>query len=195
MTSLKPMDCGKTWVTMTPRAVSPRLLMKPQEALLDRVTTCAWRLATRNALMASTTAALEATTSTTCAPALVILGAIWEKSGWVRSNFSIAIAVSLTEVRPFCAPATPSSPKLSSACTKAMGRCRCWRDGSWPFLFGHCGNYRPQAVLPSWVKRWPQELCQPSNCLECFPLTGKTPTHAPRSHPHSRRASAQPQKH
>ncbi len=58
---------GKTWVTITPRALSPRLLTKPPEALFDSVTICAVEPAARKALTPSTTAWPEATMMTACA--------------------------------------------------------------------------------------------------------------------------------
>ncbi|MNV68938.1 hypothetical protein D3C71_1618160 [compost metagenome] len=89
--------------------------MKPPEALLDKVTICAPEPATRRALPASTTAEPEAIISTACASALTTLFAMGPKSGLARLNFSSTTGVSFAAARPFCAPITPSAPKLSSA--------------------------------------------------------------------------------
>src|SRR5450830_739630 len=101
LTSPKPMDWGNTCETMTPRALSPRPLIDPPEALLDSVTNWALLPAAFNALMQSATAVAEAIIMTACASVLAILGASWEKSGLDRSNFSIAAGVSLAADRPF----------------------------------------------------------------------------------------------
>src|SRR3989344_6440355 len=79
---------GYTWVTITPRALLPRLLMKPPEALLDSVTICAAEPAARSALLPSTTAEPEAIISTAWASALATLAATGAKSGLARPNFS-----------------------------------------------------------------------------------------------------------
>lgn len=60
---------GNTCVTITPALDVPRFLMNPDEALFERVTTCAEEPAERSALMPSTTAIPAANHSTACASA------------------------------------------------------------------------------------------------------------------------------
>ena len=111
---------GNTWLTTTPRAWLPSALMKPDAALFDSVTICALEPAARMAFMPSTTCVPEPTKITACALACTIFGATGPKSGLEREYFSCSTGLSLAPSNPIKAPAAPSSPKASSACSSAM---------------------------------------------------------------------------
>ena len=55
-------------MTITPEPAAPRPLMKPADALFDRVTICTPGIAARSTLMTSTTVVPEAIHTTACEP-------------------------------------------------------------------------------------------------------------------------------
>ena len=103
--------------------------MKPAEALLDRVTTCAAEPVARSAFTPSATALPEAIQTTACASLPVIAGTMVLKSGLPRSALITATGWKPAFLKPLLAPSRPSMPKESSACTTAMRAmpsvCRC----------------------------------------------------------------------